>query len=113
MSSANSQRHRKNKVQRPFHGKRSAKGIKDLGEKPCIYRRFGDDPCLRPVHEPVEEAPASSAPLFQIDSNFDSEPLGRTDLCVFSHLYARYQHQEPASCDFCLKTAASSDILYL
>ena len=81
MSSANSQRHRKNKVQRPFHGKISAKGIKDLGEKPCTCRRFGDDPCLRPVHEPAEEAPASFAPLFQIDSNFDSEPLGRIDFC--------------------------------
>lgn len=35
MSPANSQRQRKNKVQKPFHGKISAKGIKDLGEKPC------------------------------------------------------------------------------
>ena len=40
-----------------------------------------DDPCLRPVHEPAEEAPASFAPLFQLDSKFDSEPLGRTNFC--------------------------------
>ena len=40
-----------------------------------------DDPCLRPVHEPAEEAPASFAPLFQLDSKFDSEPLGKTDFC--------------------------------
>ena len=40
-----------------------------------------DDPCLRPVHEPAEEAPASFAPLFQMDSKFDSEPLGKTDFC--------------------------------
>ena len=42
MSPANSQRQRKNKVQRPFHGKISAKGIKDLGEKPCTCRRLGN-----------------------------------------------------------------------
>ena len=40
-----------------------------------------DDPCLRPVHEPAEEAPASFAPLFQMDSKFDSEPLGKTNFC--------------------------------
>ena len=40
-----------------------------------------DDPCLRLVHESAEEAPASFAPLFQMDSKFDSEPLGKTDFC--------------------------------
>ena len=41
-----------------------------------------DNPCLRPVYEPAEEAPASFAPLFQLDAKFDLEPLGKTDFAL-------------------------------